>query len=140
MHFHSLAGQFRNLVGLAPQVATTDAAMVGPWIDQKGAEATTFQIVSGTLADPDAVFNVTFQHADLDDKSDAAAISAADLVVTGGSGNFVAASDDRVTEVALRVHKRYVRMTVTPVGNTAAAPVAAIAALGPYRSQPALQA
>lgn len=121
-------------VGHAPQVATDNTALVSAIIDRRGFDALTFAIILGTLADADATFAVTMDHGDVANLSDAAAVTAADLIGTLALAGFTFAADGLCRKVGYAGNKRYVRLTITPTGNTGNAPIGSVAIL----SKPAI--
>jgi hypothetical protein len=126
-----------------PATAVADnTPIVGNWIDRLGFEALTFGILTGNLADADATFTVLVEDASAADKSDAAAVSDDELISqTDGVAPEAAAgldfADDNVTKkIGYIGMKQFVRVTVTPAGNSGAAPIAAIAVLSHAKSRP----
>jgi hypothetical protein len=124
-------------VAIAP-IATAvsdNTAMVGEWIDRQGFEAVTFAILTGTLADTDATFSVLVEDANDDAKSDAAAVPDAGLITQTAdvapelAAGFDFADDKATKKIGYVQGKRYVRLTVTPAGNSGSAPIAAVAHL-----------
>ncbi len=128
-----------------PSTAVADnTAIVGIWIDRLGFEALTFGILTGNLADADATFGVLVEEANASDQSDAAAVEDNDLVSqTAGVSPELAAGFNFAADVATRKigyigTKRFARLTVTPAGNTGAAPIAAVAVLSHASTRPVL--
>lgn len=128
-----------------PATAVADnTAIVGNWIDRLGFEALTFGILTGTLVDADATFGVLVEDANALNQSDAAPVSDNDLVSqTDGVAPEAAAGFNFANDIATRKIgyigvKRFARITVTPVGNTGAAPIAAVAVLSHASKRPAL--
>lgn len=117
-------------IAIEPQTVSDDSALVGTVIDRQGYDALAFVIATGTLADPDATFSVLMEHGDQSDLSDAAAVPDAELLGTEALAGFAAADDVETRKIGYRGTKRYVRITVTPANNAAAAPLAAVALLG----------
>jgi hypothetical protein len=115
---------------LSPVSVATDAAQVGQIIDRQGFDSLTFVIATGSIADADATFAVTVDHGDQANLSDAAAVPASELVGTTGLAGFNFGDDDETRKLGYVGSKRYVRLTITPTGNTAAALMSAIALLG----------
>lgn len=125
-----LMNNIHPVIAIAPQVAGDDAALVGAIIDRQGFDALAFIIAAGTLADPDATFAVLVEHGDQSDLSDAAAVPDTELLGTEALAGFGADDDDETRKIGYRGARRYVRLTVSPSGNTASAPLAALAILG----------
>ena len=128
-----------------PATAVADnTAIVGNWIDRLGFEALTFGILTGTLVDADATFVVLVEDANALNQSDAAPVSDNDLISqTDGVAPEVAAGFTFAADVATRKIgyigvKRFARITVTPTGNTGAAPIAAMAVLSHASKRPVL--
>ena len=128
-----------------PATAVADnTAIVGNWIDRLGFEALTFGILTGTLVDADATFVVLVEDANALNQSDAAPVSDNDLISqTDGVAPQVAAGFTFAADVATRKIgyigvKRFARITVTPTGNTGAAPIAAMAVLSHASKRPVL--
>lgn len=117
------------LAPLATAVADT-TAQVGAWIDRQGFDSLSYLILTGTLADVDATFAVTLEHADLANKSDAAAVGANDVLGTLALAGFTFADDSATRKIGYVGGKRYTRITITPAANTGAAPMAVLALLG----------
>lgn len=119
-------------VAIAPAAAAVadNTAQVGAWIDRQGFDSVEYLIITGTLADADATFAVTMDHADLADHSDAAAVAATDVLGDLATAGFTFANDGVCRKVGYVGGKRYTRLTITPTNNAAAAPMAAIALLG----------
>lgn len=116
---------------ISPATAVTDnTAIVSQIIDVLGYGSLTFVILTGALADTDATFTVLVEHGDAANLSDAAAVPDADLLGTEALASFTFADDDKVFKIGYVGIKRYVRLTVTPAGNSGNAFVSAVAILG----------
>jgi hypothetical protein len=133
---------FRVAITPLAAAVANNAAIVGNWIDRMGFEALTFGILTGTLADTDATFDVLVEEANAADQSDAAAVADIDLISqTDGVAPEIAAgfnfdADTATRKIGYIGHKRYARLTVTPANNTGAAPIAALAVLSHASSRP----
>jgi hypothetical protein len=126
--------RFRPLI--APAAAVTDTtAIVSSIIDCLGYDAVSLVIVTGTNADADATATVLLEEGDASNLSDAAAVADADMVsMTNGTAPETAAAftfaDDGETRcIGYIGNKRYIRLTVTPVGNTGNQFLAGVAVL-----------
>ena len=103
----------------APKAAVTDdTAQVSAIVDLSGYDSATLILETGTLTDANATFAVTMDHGDASNLSDAAAVTAADLVGTLAGAGFTFADDIEARKIGYKGSKRYVRATVTPSGNT----------------------
>lgn len=133
-----LLNHIHPVPALVPGAAVTDnTAQVSAWVDRRGYESLTFLLITGVLSDADATFAVTIEHADADDKSDAAAVvEADDLVGTLAKAGFSFNDDGECRKVGYVGEKRYVRITVTPTANTGNLFLAIIAQLGHPLLQP----
>lgn len=129
--------------GISPAAAVTDnTAFVSQIFDMQGHQGATFLILTGSLADADAVFTVLAEEGDQANLSDNTAIADADLIGTEVLASFDFSKDDKVFKLGVRPSgKRYKRVTITPANNTGNAFVAGIwvghALLGPTANPPA---
>jgi hypothetical protein len=118
--------------GLYP-LATAGAdntALVSQIVDTLGYGSVEFVVLTGTLADADATFAFTIQDGDVSNLSDAATVSADQLLGTTAAASFTFADDNKCFKIGYVGNKRYVRATVTPANNTGAAPIAGVWVLG----------
>jgi len=127
-----LVNRIHPVTALAPLAAaiTDNTAQVTAIIDRRGFESLTFLIATGALADADATFAVSIVHGDQANLSDAAAVPAEAILGGLANAGFTFVDDAEPRKVGYAGDKRYVRMTITPSGNTGAAPLAVIAVLG----------
>jgi len=124
---------FHNLTvrpALAPASVDDDTAQESLVIDRRGYESLTFVIATGVIADADASFAVLVEHGDESDLADAAAVPDAELLGTEALAGFGADDDTETRKIGYAGAKRYVRLTITPGGNSADAYLAAVALLG----------
>jgi len=127
------------LRAISPAAATTDnTAWVSEIIDTRGYDSLTFLIATGSLADADAAFTVLVEHGEQSNLSDAAAVADAALLGTEALAGFTFADDNETRKIGYVGDKRYVRLTITPAGNTGNAFVAAIALLGHPQAVPTI--
>jgi hypothetical protein len=115
---------------ISPVVATDDTAIVSQIIDCAGFDGVEFAIITGTLADADATFAVLVEHDDASNLATAAAVADSQLLGTEAGASFTFAADNVTKKIGYIGTKRYVRLTITPTGNTGNAPVAAVAIMG----------
>jgi hypothetical protein len=121
---------------IAPVVVGDNTAQIGTIIDRLGFDALTFVVCAGILADTDATFDTLLEESDASDMSGANAVAAGNLLGSQSSGDFIFSDDGAVKSVGYVGNKRYVRLTITPAGNTASAPITALAVLGRPRTAP----
>ena len=115
---------------ISPVSVADNTAVVGAVVDRQGFESLTFMIAMGTIADPDATFVVSMDHGSTPTLTDAAAVPATELIGTTTLAGFQFDDDNETRKLGYCGIKRYVRLTITPVNNAAAALVSAIALLG----------
>jgi len=115
---------------ISPVSVADTTAQAGQWIDRLGYESLTFVILTGGIADADATFAVLVEDADASNQSDAAAVADGFLIGTEALAGFQFDDDNECRKIGYKGLKRYVRVTITPVGNASAALVAAVALLG----------
>ncbi len=115
---------------------TDDTAQVSEIIDMRGWKSMIFVIVTGGLVDANATFAVLIEDGDDSGLSDNVAVVDNELLGTESLIGFDFADDDDVRKIGYRGEKRYVRMTITPSGNSGDAPLAAIAVMGDPDDRP----
>lgn len=121
---------------ISPVSVSDNTAQVSQIIDVQDYNSLTFVIAAGGLADTDATFAVLVEHGDDPALSDAAAVPDEQLIGTEALAGFTFADDDEPRKIGYRGSKRYVRLTVTPSSNSAAALLAAVAILGHPAQRP----
>lgn len=127
--------------------AGDDVAIVGAIIDRLGFDSLLFIINTGVLADANATFAVLLEEGDASDLSGGNAVADADLIpqdatsatVPETQAGFQFDDDGEVRKIGYRGSKRYVRMTITPTGNTGAWPIGVVALLGHAEQKPVVQ-
>ncbi len=125
-----LMNKIHVLRAISPVSVGDNTAQVSQVIDRSGFESLTFAIATGSLADADAIFTVLVEDGDAANLSDATAVADAELLGTEALAGFAFGDDDETRKIGYIGNKRYVRLTVTPVNNAAAAVIAAVAVLG----------
>ena len=115
---------------ISPVSVATDTAQVSQIIDLSGVSFLEFVIATGSIADADATFTVLVEHGDQPTLSDAAAAPDSDLLGLESEAAFNFASDDQTRQIGYIGAKRYVRLTITPSGNAAAALISCVALCG----------
>lgn len=124
---------------------STNAAIIGAIIDRAGYKSVEFVIHASTLTTAAAAFAVTMEHGNAANLSDTAPVAtlADGLVGTLAAAAFTGNDDNKTFRVGYAGSKRYVRLTITPSSNAAAATVEALAMLlgpafgsGPQSSMP----
>lgn len=129
---------------IAPYAITDNTPRVSPWLDRSNAsfESLTFGILTGVLADTDATFAILLEEADAADQSDAAPVADVDMIShTAGvapetAAAFTYADDGVARKIGYIGHKTFVRITVTPSGNTGTALIAVFADCSGFHQTP----
>ena len=121
---------------LTPRQVSDDTPQVGSIVDLAGFHSALIAIAAGTLADAAAAFTVLLEHGDDAALADAAAVPDADLLGTEAGASFTEADDNETRKLGYIGVKRYIRLTVTPSGNAAAADMSAVAVLSDPRVGP----
>lgn len=130
---HDLHNRIHPVPAIPCTRSTDNVPLVSAIIDTLGFGSLTFILLTGTLADADATFAVLLQDGDAADLSDAATVPDAELIGTAALAGFTAADDAKTRKVGYAGFKRYVRLTVTPAGNSGNADIGAVAVLAhPY--------
>lgn len=104
-----------------------DTPIVSQIIDTKDYETLEFLIATGSLSDANATFTVLVEDGDVSTLTDNAAVADADLLGTEAAASFQFDDDNEVRKIGYRGSKRYVRLTITPSGNTGDVYVSAVA-------------
>lgn len=114
--------------------AGDNVAKVGVVVDMAGWRDLEFLIATGTIADADVTFAVLVE--DSDDNVTFAAVADAGLLGTEALAGFQFDDDDEIRKIDYIGGKRYVRLTITPSGNTGAWDICAMAIQGGGRHNP----
>lgn len=122
----------------SPQSVADNTALVSQIIDTQGYDSLEFVIATGSIADADATFAVLVEHGDIANLSDAAAVSDSELLGTEAEAGFQFDDDNEVRKIGYAGNKRYVRLTITPSGNSGAALISAVAVQGHPGNAPTL--
>jgi len=117
-------------------LGTGDTAKVGEIIDRQNATALEFIIQTGSLADANATFVVLVEDGDASDLTGGAAVDDTELLGTEAGASFIFSDDNKIAKIGYIGSKRYVRLTITPSGNTGAVLISACAILGSLRGAP----
>jgi hypothetical protein len=115
---------------ISPVSVADTTAQVGQIIDRQGYGSVEYIIAIGSVADADATFTVLLEEGDAGDTSDLTAVADTDLLGTEILAGFQYDDDNEVRKLGYKGHKRYTRLTITPVNNASAAVLAAVAVLG----------
>lgn len=111
----------------SPYYYSADTAFMSEIIDTQGYDSLYFAIATGDLLDSNATFSVLMQESDNSDFSSASDVADDDMVsqtpgtAPEAAAAFSYADDNEVRTIGYRGSKRYVRLYVTPSGNTGVA-------------------
>ena len=136
MATRDLLNNIHPVRALSPASVADNAAQVSQIIDTRGYDSLTFLIATGSIVDTNATFAVKVDHSDASDLSGSVAVADAELVGTEALAGFQFDDDNEIRKVGYVGSKRYVRLTITPTGNAAAAFLASIAVLGHAHTRP----
>lgn len=125
-----LMNNIHPIRAISPVSVSDNTAQVGQIIDMLGYNSLTFVIATGSIADADATFAVLVEDGDNSGLSDAAAVTDANLIGTETLAGFQFDDDDETRKIGYIGSKRYVRLTITPAANAAAALFSAVAVYG----------
>ena len=121
---------------ISPTSVADNTPFVSQIIDLQGYDSIAFYILTGSLADADATFTTLLEEGDAGNLSDAAAVADIDMlsdvrgIAPEVAASFNFSNDDGVFRLGYIGNKRYVRLTITPAANAAAANIAALAIKG----------
>ena len=121
---------------ISPVSVADTTAQVSQIIDRQGFDSLVFAIATGSIADADATFTVLVEDGDASNLSDNAAVADAELNGTEALAAFQFDDDNETRKIGYIGNKRYVRLTITPVANSSAAVICAVAILGNASLQP----
>jgi len=132
-----LFSEIKVMRAVSPGFSTTDTAIVSQVIDREGFESLTFAIATGVLGDSNATFTVLIEDSDTDFSG--TAVDDTLLLGTEAGASFQYDDDNECRKIGYLGAKRYVRLTITPSGNSGspdAAFYSAVAILGGARKGP----
>ena len=115
---------------VSPISQAGNTAMVGAIIDRQGFDSLEFAITLGTITTAGTTYTPLLEEADASNMSGSNVVAAADLIGTIAAASFVDSEINTTKKVGYKGSKRYVRLTLTPAGNTGASTISAIAVMG----------
>lgn len=122
---------------ISPISQAGNAAMVGAIIDRLGFNALEFAITLGTLTTAGTAYTALLEDADeVAFNVTNAAVVDADLLGTEALASFVDSEINTTKKLGYKGNKRFVRLTMTPSGNTGASTMGAVAILGSAELSP----
>lgn len=121
---------------ISPVNETGTTALVSQIIDMQGYHSLVFAILTGSLADSNATFTVLLEEGADSGLSDNTAVSDDDMHGTEALASFVFSDDNTVKKIGYKGNKRYVRLTITPAGNSSDAYISAVAVQSAADAEP----
>lgn len=106
-------------------IADTTPA-VSQILDMQGQMAACLVIATGAIADVDATFTVILEESDASNMAGAVAVADAQLIGTEALAGFQFDDDNECRKLGYIGSSRYIRATITPVGNASAALLSAV--------------
>ena len=121
-----LANRLAIKRALSPVSVADTTAQVTQIFDMQGMLSSVLAIAIGSVADADATFTVLLEEGNNSALSDNAAVADADMIGTEALAGFQFDDDNEVRKLGYKGSKRYIRATITPVGNASAALLSAV--------------
>jgi hypothetical protein len=121
---HDLHSRLKFAPALAPVVSVNNTPLVSAIIDTTTMLAVEFLILIGAVAA--GAFAVTMDHSDLLAFTDAVPVPADEMLGTLAAASFAAADANSTRSIGYLGIKQFVRLTITPTGNTSAALAVAV--------------
>ena len=121
---------------ISPISQAGNTAMVGAIIDRQGYDSLEFAITLGTITTAGTTYTALLEDGEAANLSDAATVVAPNLLGTLAAASFTDAEVNTTKKVGYIGNKRYVRLTMTPAGNTGASTMSAIAVQGSAAIEP----
>lgn len=115
---------------VSPVSTTGNTAIVGLTVDRQGFNSVEFVVTLGTITTAGTTYTVEVQESDTTTSGDFTAVADVDLLGTEAAASFVDSEVNTSKKVGYIGIKRYVRVKVTPAGNTGASTFGAVAVLG----------
>lgn len=121
---------------VSPVSTTGNTAIKGLAVDRQGFDSVEFVATLGTITTAGTTYTVEVQESDTTTDGDFTAVADIDLLGTEAAASFVDSEVNTSKKIGYIGVKRYVRVKVTPAGNTGASTFAAVAVLGNPASVP----
>jgi len=126
---------YSNLKVIAATVSmlSDDTAVASPIVDTREYQSVLFVVQTGTLADANATFAAVMAESAASNMAGSNAVDDADMIGLETGVSFIFSDDDFEGKIGYIGNKRYVQLTITPTGNTGAAPISIVALGVPHR-------
>lgn len=115
---------------ISPVSTTGNTAIVGVIMDMQGFSAAEFLITLGTITTAGTTYTALLEEGAVANLSDAAAVADADLLGTEALASFIDSEVNTTKKLGYKGNKRYIRLTMTPAGNTGASTMSAVCVKG----------
>lgn len=116
---------------ISPISQAGNAAMVGAIIDRLGFGSLEFAVTLGTITTAGTAYTALLEDADeIAFNVTNAVVADADLIGTEALASFVDSEVNTTKKLGYKGNKRFVRLTMTPAGNTGASTLSALAIQG----------
>lgn len=115
---------------ISPISQAGNTAMVGAIIDRQGYGSLEFAITLGTITTAGTTYTALLEEGDAANLAGSNAVADADLLGTEALASFVDSEVNTTKKLGYIGNKRYVRLTMTPAGNTGASTMTAVAVQG----------
>lgn len=115
---------------ISPISQAGNVAMVGAIIDRQGFTSLEFAVTLGTVTTAGTTYTALLEEGSASDLTGSNVVAGEDLIGTAALASFVDSEVNTTKKLGYKGNKRYVRLTMTPAGNTAASTMAAIAIQG----------
>ncbi len=115
---------------ISPISQAGNAAMVGAIMDMQGWGAAEFLITLGTITTAGTTYTALLEEGAVANLSDAVAVADADLLGTEALASFIDSEVNTTKKLGYKGNKRYIRLTMTPAGNTGASTMSAVCVKG----------
>lgn len=130
-----LMNRIHPVVAIAPVVVTDGTVQKSAAINVKKYRSVTFIIALGTLADADAVWDVTVKEGSTSTQTSHTAVADKDLIGTEALAGFTFADDGECKKIGYVGAEDYVSIEIDDsTANTGNAPMAVLCLLEPYDS------
>ncbi len=126
---------YSNLTVIGATVAgpTDNTAVASPIVDCRDYQSVLFVVLTGTLADADATFAAVMAEDDASNMGTSNAVADEDMIGLEADVSFDFSDDNAELKIGYIGNKRYAQLTVTPSGNSGAAPISIVALGVPHR-------
>lgn len=121
---------------ISPISQAGNAAIVGAIIDRQGYGTLEFAVTLGTITTAGTTYTPLLEEGDASNLAGSNVVATADLLGTIAQASFIDSEVNTTKKLGYKGIKRYVRLTMTPAGNTAASTIGSIAVQGAASIRP----